>query len=231
MSAPESKSAPPPRPPRILVVDDSDFDRKLLCNLLERSFSSLELTQATSADEALAAAREHIFDLILLDIQMPTTGGEEVLPLLRSLSSTTRVPVIMISAHGEDEVVARCLRAGANDFITKPVNFAVTRARIEGQLRIAEAEALRLQVTQLETVAAMVITYKHELNNPLAIALPALERVRQNPEDQKAWELLESAVNRLAEVVRAIDGLAVRGQEVQLQDYSPRSKMVSIKKG
>ena len=76
---------------------------------------------------------------MLLDFDMPEIDGAEVLKQLRADSdpSIAQIPTIMLTGHGGEESEVRCLEAGANDFVTKPINIAVLSARIETQLRLA----------------------------------------------------------------------------------------------
>ncbi|MEQ9366014.1 MAG: EAL domain-containing protein, partial [Leptospirales bacterium] len=125
--------------PRILIVDDSDSNR----DLLVRRMTGLgyEVESAESGPDALALLRgDGHFDLVLLDIIMPGMSGLEVLKSVREDFSAMRLPVIMVSALDESSSIAEALNMGANDYITKPVDAIVARARIRTHLRLKAAE-------------------------------------------------------------------------------------------
>jgi diguanylate cyclase (GGDEF)-like protein/PAS domain S-box-containing protein len=123
----------------LLVVDDNEMNRDMLSRRLRR----LGYTVAVAVDgaEALAClgAREHA--LVLLDIEMPGVSGIEVLKAARERHSPAALPIIMVSSRQESQSAVEALNLGANDYVTKPIDFAVVVARIEAQLARRRAEA------------------------------------------------------------------------------------------
>jgi DNA-binding response OmpR family regulator len=119
-------------PPRILVVDDNPTNIKILQTRLARN--GYDIIVAGDGVEALAAAREQLPDLILLDIMMPKLDGLEV---CRQLRATSAVPIIMLTARDDelDKVVG--LELGADDYITKPFSIREFRSRVRALLRRA----------------------------------------------------------------------------------------------
>jgi class 3 adenylate cyclase len=113
---------------RILVVDDNAANRDLLSRRLQRD--GYQVTSATDGAAALALVAEEGFDLVLLDLMMPGMSGFEVLSRLKAGESTRHVPVIMISALDELDSTVRCIEAGAEDYLPKPFNPVLLRARI-----------------------------------------------------------------------------------------------------
>ena len=117
----------------ILVVDDLDQNIRLLeAVLTPRGYA---VVSATSGAEALAAVQADPVDLVLLDIVMPEMDGYEVCRRLRADEATQYLPVVMITASGEQEKVA-AIEAGADDFIAKPFEQAELLARVRSLLRI-----------------------------------------------------------------------------------------------
>jgi phosphoserine phosphatase RsbU/P len=114
---------------KILVVDDVAENRDLLLRRLTRLGFKL-IDQAANGIEALAAIGAKAYDLVLLDIMMPELDGFGVLEKLRSDGRINVLPVIVISAMGEIEAVVRCIELGAADFIAKPFNPTLLRARV-----------------------------------------------------------------------------------------------------
>jgi phosphoserine phosphatase RsbU/P len=114
---------------KILVVDDVAENRDLLLRRLMRLGFHL-IDQAANGIEALAAIGATAYDLVLLDIMMPELDGFGVLERLRGDGRINELPVIVISAMGEIEAVVRCIELGAADFIIKPFNPTLLRARV-----------------------------------------------------------------------------------------------------
>src|SRR4029453_2089974 len=126
----------------LLVVDDDEYNRVLLCRRLERK--GYAATAAASGQEALELMQQQAFDLVLLDIMMPELDGTAVLKMIRETFTAAQLPVIMVSAKDESEDIVGALSLGANDYVTKPIDFPVVFARIHTQLSRKKAEeALR----------------------------------------------------------------------------------------
>lgn len=130
------------RPASLLVVDDSEPNRDALSRRLQ--MRGYAVTVAASGQEALALALDVRFDLVLLDVEMPGTSGLEVLTELRLTQSNTDLPVIMVTARTEGTDIVEAFRLGANDYVTKPIDFPVLLARLATHLAHKQAiEALR----------------------------------------------------------------------------------------
>ena len=127
----------------ILIVDDDDASRALLTRML--SSAGYQCRETNNAVDALKLVRQEKPQVLLLDFKMPGMDGTDALKQLRSDPNPdiAQLPVIMLTGHGESEV--QCLKAGADDFVIKPVEVEVLRARIEAQLRV---HSLRLQLQQ-----------------------------------------------------------------------------------
>jgi len=116
----------------ILVVDDNEMNCDLLARHLERQGHMV--TVAENGRQALEIMKTHTFDLILLDIIMPEMNVYQVLQQLKSQDTWRDIPVIMISALDEMDSVIRCIEMGADDYLTKPFNSVLLRARINSSL-------------------------------------------------------------------------------------------------
>jgi adenylate cyclase len=120
------------RQSRILVVDDNASNRDVLARRLARE--GHDVVPAENGAEALALCDAQDFDLILLDLIMPEIGGYEVLQRLKASERTRHIPVIVISALDELDSVIRCIEAGAEDYLPKPFDPVLLRARIDSSL-------------------------------------------------------------------------------------------------
>ena len=123
---------------RLLIVDDLADNRAVLTRrFVKRGF---EIVEADSGEEALRLVREGSFDVVLLDVMMPGMSGAEVLVRLREQFSALQLPVIMVTAKSQSEDVVEALKLGANDYITKPVDFSVALARVANQVGLRRGE-------------------------------------------------------------------------------------------
>jgi sigma-B regulation protein RsbU (phosphoserine phosphatase) len=129
----------------LLVVDDDEANRDVLSRRLTRK--GYEVAVAEDGSRAIGLVRERPFDLVLLDVVMPGLSGLEVLQELRQSHPATELPVIMVTARNESGDIVEALRLGANDYVSKPLDFPVVLARIQAQLSLKRAveEVVRLE--------------------------------------------------------------------------------------
>ncbi len=171
---------------RLLVADDSDRNREMLCHQLERQGYSV--TAVSNGRDALRLLRERAYDLVLLDVMMPELDGFAALESIKSDRTLREIPVIMISASDEYSSVIRCIESGAEDYLPKPFDPVLLRARLKASL---EKKALRDQqqvkteeleraylnlqkmqdqlITQekLASLGSLTAGIAHEIKNPL----------------------------------------------------------------
>jgi adenylate cyclase len=152
-------------PPRILVVDDTPHNVKLLADLL--CAKGYAVSTASSGREALAMVEAEQPDLILLDVVMPEMSGYEVCRRLRDDPATAVLPVVLVTALDPGEERIKGLEAGADDFLTKPIQQAELLVRVRSLLRIKRyqdqlaelnrtlEERVREQVAQLERLGRL----------------------------------------------------------------------------
>jgi class 3 adenylate cyclase len=127
--------------PGILIVDDNEDNRYTLQLLLE-SDGHERIVCAASGNEAIALIEKEKFSLILLDLMMPDLNGDEVLKVIRSDPDKRDIPVVMISADTDVDKVSQCIELGADDYLPKPFNPTILRARIGAALRRHSLRAL-----------------------------------------------------------------------------------------
>src|SRR5579863_4068812 len=138
ISPPDHAAEAPEGQPRLLIVDDISDNRSILKRRFERR--GFEVTEAESGLIAIDLIEKSPFDLVLLDVMMPGIDGMETLKRIRSQKSASALPVIMVTAKSESDNIVDALEQGANDYVTKPVDFAVALARVNTQLSRRRAE-------------------------------------------------------------------------------------------
>lgn len=162
----------------VLVIDDEPDNFDVIETLLSQQ--DYELHYAASGQDAIPSLDLFGPDVILLDVMMPGMDGIEVCKRIKSMPKWEPVPIIMVTALTTKEDLARCLEAGADDFISKPVNGLELRARVKSMLRIKQQydRIKTLSNLQENTIAILqnnldelcgnlVATLPHELNTPL----------------------------------------------------------------
>ena len=136
---------------RLLVVDDVEANRDLLARRLRQLGHQVAL--ADGGEAALAAIQREEFDLILLDVMMPVMDGYEVLRRLQSDPARCHIPVIMVTAVDQVDSVVRCIELGATDYLPKPFNPVILKARVNATLeqkRLRDRERLHAKSMERE---------------------------------------------------------------------------------
>jgi class 3 adenylate cyclase len=156
-------------PPRILIVDDNATNVKILQARL--ASEGYEVVSAADGEEGLAAARQLAPDLILLDVMMPKLGGIEVCRRLRADPEFPFTPIIMVTAMADLKDIVAGLEAGADEYLTKPVDHAALAARVRSMLRIKDLH------DRVETLVGEMKEWNASLERRVATQVSELERV------------------------------------------------------
>lgn len=178
----------------VLVVDDepSNFDVIEILLFKER----YELHHKDNGADAIASLAEINPDIILLDVMMPDMDGIEVCQHLKSNRQWQHIPVIIVTALSDKEDLARCLDAGADDFISKPINSIELRARVRSMLRI-KSQYDHIQST-IMLREEMMQTIVHDLRNPLIGLVLGCDSL-------KSLDLPDRAQKRVNEISKTIE--------------------------
>jgi class 3 adenylate cyclase len=163
-------------PPCILIVDDEPMNLDILQTRL--AVHGYEILTATNGEEALAIAGAQQPDLILLDIMMPKVDGIDVCRRLKADASLPFMPIIMVTAKADSKDIVAGLEAGADEYLTKPVDQAALVARVKSMLRIkALHDTAQEQAARLEAQSLQLAEWNRTLEQRVAEQLAELERV------------------------------------------------------
>ena len=209
----------PSHPARILVVDDTDFNREVMTRILERDGYLVET--AEDGREALDKLQAGTYDMVLLDVMMPHVDGIQVIEAMHGDERLRRLPVVMLSALNEQESIVRCIQLGAQDYLPKPINQQLLKARIQACLEKKRLHDLEQQYTlRVESISAQLqaaneqlrranqlktrflATAAHELKNPLGGLLLLADRLRMDAEAGTQGSAIPGQARRIGEVVQ-----------------------------
>ncbi|NNL77013.1 MAG: response regulator transcription factor [Desulfobacterales bacterium] len=203
---------------RILVVDDEEDILELVRYNLARE--GYHITGALSGEEALKKARTEAFDLIVLDLMLPGIDGLEVAKKLKANEKTQNVPIVMLTAKGEEADIVTGLELGADDYITKPFSPRVMIARVR--------TALRRKTVKAENGTAVLLIHELEIHPGRRSVL-----AKGNPVDltYSEFQVLYILARRPGWVFtrgQIVD--AVRGDDYPVTDRSVDVQIVGLRK-
>ena len=208
-------------PARILIVDDNETNRDILMTRLEKH--GYELLQAADGEEALASAIAHLPDLILLDVEMPKLDGFEVCRRLKSDASLPFIPVILCTARAASQDVVTGLDAGADEYLTKPLDQQALVARVRSVLRIkalhdqvqSQAEDLAGWNRTLEQRVTLQVTEIDRMNRLKGFLSPQIAKLVVSGGDEK---LLESHRRDITVVFCDLRGFTAFSESAEPED-------------
>lgn len=215
--------------PLMLIVDDEMGNRLLLKRLFQHDF---QVTCVDNASDALDLLAQAPFDMVLLDVMMPRMNGLEMLRQMRAKASLMDVPVILVTALTESHYIVQGLQMGANDYVTKPLETDVLRARVQTQLTLKRLLDERKQHI-LELEAAQTFKDRsfqmasHDLKGPLGNLRMAHSLLhRYLSDDERAGQLMEMAettvTNMRAVIEEFLDLAALQSGklDIRIEDVS-----------
>ena len=187
------------QPALILIADDNEANRDILARRLETH--GYHLIMASDGEQALAAARSMLPDLILLDIMMPKMDGLEVCRLLKTDKSLPFIPIILVTALTDSKEIVAGLDAGGDEYVTKPIDQAALVARVRSTLRIKhlhdtvhdQSERLAVQADEL---AQWNSTLQQRVSDQLA-EIESMNRLKRFLSPQIAELVLSSGGEQL----------------------------------
>lgn len=197
-----------PQRPRILIADDEEFNRRLLSRILQ---SAYDIDFAVNGQDTLDKLEQQEYDALLLDVMMPIMNGIDTLKIIRHNSGLTDLPIILVSALTDNETIAHGIELGANDYITKPIDSGVVRARLQTQVMLKRFMDERKAVnTALSNANKMMLRMmqiaSHDLKNPLnnmALVMNVINALKI--EHKQMPDLMNIANKNIETMVQIID--------------------------
>jgi len=192
----------------VLVVDDDPVNFDVIEILLFKE--EYELHYKDNGTDAIASLAEIKPDIILLDVMMPYMDGIEVCQQIKNAKKWQHIPIIIISALSDKEDLARCLEAGADDFISKPINSLELCARVRSMLRI-KSQYDHIQETMVLR-EEMMQTIVHDLRNPLVGIMLGCESLKAVDMSDRAKKRIDQIGKTIKQMRLLIDDILTIGR-------------------
>ena len=211
----------------MLIVDDSAMERKLLENIFSKQGFEISSVESGEACLEYLGMAEKV-DIVLLDYAMEGISGLETLRKIREKKTHLELPVLMVTGKNKTGDIVETFSAGANDFITKPVDIEVAISRVNTQMSLSSLSRQAANAKEIHAINAMITTYNHEINNPLTIAMGSYEIFKRKRRDEDL-EKINTALKRIADIVSKIEGVVDSG--VEFEEYIESANLLKKHKG
>jgi signal transduction histidine kinase len=193
------------RRPRVLVAEDEADLRGFMVGVLKDSY---EVDAAGDGAEALELIKRNRPDLVLTDVMMPGTSGLDLCRALKEDLSLRHIPVILLTARGEDEAALEGYNAGADDFVAKPFHTKVLQARVRAHLKMRGLSLQLADQARLASAGTLAAGLAHEVKNPLNAAVNAARILEKGGStrvsNEKLMGLIIDALQRIDGIVSAL---------------------------
>jgi DNA-binding response OmpR family regulator len=211
--------------PTILLIDDNAIDLKISSLMLEKN--GYEVITLNSAINCLDYILNQNIDLVILDIVMPNVDGKEALKSIRTTYNLNDLPIIMMTSKSDASDIIEALKLGANDYVTKPVNFEVAFRRIETLLQVKEQAKIVADTKEIRAIHSAIATYNHEINNPLTICIANLALLKKKYEHDSEFINMEKSLWRISDMLKNMEQL-LANEPLKFNNYGKTSQMIAI---
>jgi two-component system sensor histidine kinase/response regulator len=227
----------------VLVVDDLESNRNALVRILQKE--GLTTDEASDGLETIEKARKGIYDTILLDVMMPRLDGLGALAILKQDNDLADTPVIMLSAFNESKAVLDCISLGADDFLQKPIDRALLRARLSSCLRrkhlqdrerehLMQLEANNQELKRLNQLKSRFLAVAaHDLKNPMSTVLLLVDKLLQMEEgaislveQQRVARRIRDSIHRMLGIVQGLMDTAI----YEADQFTLRRRVLDVTK-
>ncbi|HEY6871721.1 MAG TPA: response regulator [Geobacteraceae bacterium] len=208
---------------KVLIIDDSIVTRALIGDILGGTYA-LDFQENGAA--GLAAAKDFLPGLILLDIHLPDIDGYHVCRALKQEEATGEIPIIFITSMGSEQERVKGFEAGAEDYVVKPFYPGELLARVKAHLATSRAKAQAVELERLKIFKEMAVALSHEINNPLTTLYGYLHLLRNDTGDSQADTLamMRAELDR----VRQITEKLARASQVAETSYHREITMIDL---
>lgn len=210
--------------PKLLMIDDDKVSSRLHASMLSKK--GFDVTLFHDPLQGLNEIPILEPDVVILDWVMPEISGIDALHQIREHHSPFELPVLMLTSMDKASDLETALAAGANDYLTKPMEFKTANARIRTQLHLKNLHLEKVKHEQLEALSALIVTYNHEINNPLTVAYGAISRIEATG-DMKYLVKVKTAIEKVAEINRKIRFIS--SEHFKTVEYANGKSMVDWK--
>jgi len=187
----------------VLIVDDIEINRTILCEILCDDYQTVEADGGVKALEYLfdsdGKARKLLPTVVLLDVMMPDIDGFEVLERIKSHDDTKNIPVLFISASDSEQAESRGLSGGAADYITKPFNHDIVRARVDNHINLARYSH---ELEELVSIKTSEVTRTYESTLEVLATIIEYRNLESGAHIRRTTLLTEALINRMLKVKR-----------------------------
>lgn len=197
------------RLPRVLIAEDEDDLRGFIVGVLSQSYV---VDAARNGAEALELMKKHRPDLVLTDVMMPEVSGLDLARTIKGDPSLQHIPVILLTARGENDAAIEGYEAGADDFVAKPFHTKVLQARIRAHLKMRGLSLQLADQARLASAGTLAAGLAHEVKNPLNAAVNAVKVLEAGgsskvPSD-KLMRIVVDALQRIDGIISALNAHA-----------------------
>jgi len=214
----------------ILIVDDDELSRERINHVFSKK-ADYRIEEADSGKSAFELMEKSPVDIILLDVDMPEQNGFEVCRKIRSVQKFRAIPIIFITGADSIKDKAKGFDAGGNDYITKPIDPKEVKIRVKAHLSIKQLEAKRIQAEGLKAIKDMIVTYNHEMNQPLTAiqgyAEVLLSDIKAGDENFETVKTILDQAQRVIKILNKIKSLE-SAVEIKKKEYIPGSTMIDL---
>ncbi len=207
------------RVPRLLIAEDKDDLRGFIAGVLKEDYI---VDAARDGAEALELLRQNRPDLVLTDVMMPGTSGLDLCRAIKGDPSLRHIPVILLTARGEDEAALEGYEAGADDFVSKPFHTKVLQARIHAHLKMRGLSLQLADQARLASAGTLAAGLAHEVKNPLNAAVNAVKVLEKGGSSRVSNEkLMGVVVNALSRIDNIVSALGAHARPADGDDLAP----------
>ncbi len=218
---------------KVLYIDDDEVTRETITLRLSKKGFTI-VTSSGDLDKICSELTSVKHDVVLLSESLIESDVFESIELIRKHFDEVTLPIILlVSSANYTTVCVRALNLGVSDFLTKPINIEIAAARIDAHIKFVKLNEDSKAKSELNNLNAIIATYNHEINNPLAIAHGNVQLLETMCKDDSIKDIItkiHKALERVAAIIKDIEHLNTTKGRLATVDYAKLSKMLNVSK-